>query len=266
MTHLPIRPGGSKLGYNVSIETRLDSEQNPKEIEFYRSRRVPDSVMFEGLGKDLELTGINRWKNSIRSLVVVLPLLAGLAFLFNRGGESISQSVDLIATSSDLPLQTFEVSDSGTMIAFNGSVDRLKDNSWMGVNVELQDSNGEGVYSKYLEFWRESGRDSDGRWSEIKRKLSWHVRVDEPGTYTAVASTEPSSSNSAARFTLRSEPNRTSLMPFIFAAVFTAFMIVIFRSKLSSISAVAASIAVKLKRRFDPAGKPARASSTEQVS
>ena len=268
MTHLPIRPGGDKIGYHVSVETRFDSNQKPKEIEFFRSRYIPDMTMFEGLGKDLELSEVKRWKNSVRALIASLPLLAGVMFFLNRGGEQQIESVNLAVSSKEVSMQTITVEEAGTTLAFNGSINKISNNSWMGVNLELQNSEGDGIYGKYLEFWRESGRDSDGPWTESKRSIGWHIRVDEPGAYTAFVSAVPSSTNVESRFTLKAEPNRVSFTPFFMAGIFTFFMIMVFRSKLSAISSVAASIAVKLKNRFDPAGKPKRkaGSAAEQMS
>jgi len=266
LSHLPVRPGGRKLGYHVSVESRLGSDQKPKEIEFFRSRYIPDAQMFTGLGKDLELTDLKRWKNSIRALIATLPFLLAIMFFLNRGGEEQRQSVDLAAASADVPLQTIVVEEAGTTMQLNGSIDRISNNSWMGVNIELKNSEGEGIYGKYLEFWRESGRDSDGPWTESKRSISWHVRIDEPGTYTALASTEPASTNNASRFTLKAEPNKTSFTPFFMAGFFTFFMIVLSRSRLSSISAVAASIAVKLKRRFNASDNRMADAATEDMS
>ena len=222
--------------------------------------------MFTGLGKDLELTDLKRWKNSIRALIATLPFLLAIMFFLNRGGEEQRQSVDLAAASADVPLQTIVVEEAGTTMQLNGSIDRISNNSWMGVNIELKNSEGEGIYGKYLEFWRESGRDSDGPWTESKRSISWHVRIDEPGTYTALASTEPASTNNASRFTLKAEPNKTSFTPFFMAGFFTFFMIVLSRSRLSSISAVAASIAVKLKRRFNASDNRMADAATEDMS
>ena len=112
--------------------------------------------MFTGLGKDLELTDLKRWKNSIRALIATLPFLLAIMFFLNRGGEEQRQSVDLAAASADVPLQTIVVEEAGTTMQLNGSIDRISNNSWMGVNIELKNSEGEGIYGKYLEFWRES--------------------------------------------------------------------------------------------------------------
>ena len=262
---LPVSPGGTQAGYQVSIDTRLDENGNPREIEFFRSRSIQDSEMFSALGKDLELSGINRWSHSIRALLMALPLLLGIALLLNRGGDVISQTIDITSQSDQVALQTINVEEAGERFEFNASVDFLDVNSWMGIKMALNNSEGHTIYEKYLEYWHESGRDSDGSWQEDKSKFKWYVRIDEPGTYQAVVSVEPSSSNEVSQFNLQAEPNRSSLLPFFLAGFFTFFMIILFSWKISSVNAVAASIAVKLKQRFDPAGKP-KAEPVEQWS
>ncbi len=258
--HMPVRPGGRKLSYYTSVETRLDDNDKPKEIEFIRSRKISNAEMFTGLGKDLELTDIKRWRNSIVALISALPLLIGVAIYLNRGGESVTETVDITAASSEVQMQPIKVDEAGTMLQMNAVVRSLANNSWVGVNFSLSNSDGESIYQKYLEFWRESGRDSDGPWQESKRSIEWHVRVDEPDTYQAVISMEPASTTRQTTFALTTEPNRTALTPFLLAGFFGVMMMMVFRSKLSSVTAVAASIAVKLKRRFDPNGKPKRES------
>ena len=263
MVSLPVRPGGSKLSYYVSSETRLNADDQPKEVEFFRSRRIPNDEILLALGKSTESLDMARWKHSIIALMAAFPLLLGLLLYLNQGGEEISNSVDLHTASTNVQLQTITIDEPGTMVEMNTVVTKLNANKWLGVNFWLEDGGGTAIYAKYLEFWRETGVDSDGPWDESKRSFTWHVRVDEPDTYKALVSVEPGSTQASSGFRFKTEPNRTSKSPFIVAAVFSFLMIMLCRSKLKSIAAVAASIAVKLKHRFDPAGKPKRQAQEE---
>ena len=255
---IPLRPGGSEYRYYVSSETRLDADNKPKEIEFFRSRKISNENMLEALGKNTDSLDMKRWKHSIVGLISALPLLLGMHLYLNQGGEEVSDSVELSNASSGVQLQSITTEEPGTMVEMSAGVNSLGVNKWLGVNFWLEDGTGEAVYAKYLEFWRETGVDSDGPWDESKRSLTWHVRIDEPDTYKALVSVEPGSTQAGSGFRFKTEPNRTSITPFILAAVFSFLMIFICRSRLKSIASVAASIAVKVKRRFDPAGKPKR--------
>ena len=253
---MPVRPGGEKRRYYVSAETRLHSNGKPKEIEFIRSHKISDEQVLAALGRGTETLDVKRWKHSIIGIAAALPVLLGVHLYLNQGGSELSQAVNLNSTSSDVPLQSIVVEEPGTMFKMSASVGSLDVNKWFGVNLQLEDSVGEAVYTKYLEFWRETGVDSDGRWHESKRSFDWHVRVDEPDTYKAVVSVEPGSTQSGSDFRLNTESNRTSIAPFIMAGIFSIFIIVFCRSKIASLVTTAASIAVTLKRRFDPNGKP----------
>lgn len=255
---MPVRPGGKSERYYVSAETRLDANGKPKEIEFVRSRKISNEQMLLALGKNTESADVRRWKNSIIGLVAALPLLVGVNFFLNKGGEEKIDAIQLHNQSINIPLQSIVVDKPGTMIAMSAGISSISVNKWMGVNFSLESSDGESVYDKYLEFWRETGYDTDGRWDESRRSLSWHVRVDEPDTYKAMVSVEPASTQANTGFRLKTEPNRTSATPFILAGFFSLLMMMLCRSKLSSLSSVAASIAVKLRRRFEPGGKPKR--------
>ena len=253
---MPVRPGGESKKYYTSVETRLDENDKPKEIEFTRSRVISNDDMMVGLGKTTESSDLKRWKHSIYALLAALPFLIGLCLYLNKGGEETVNSVDLNSQSTGVELQSFKVDDAGTMIELAARINRIQVNTWFGVDFLLENSDGEIIYDKYLEFWRESGIDSDGRWDESLSGISWHIRVDEPDTYLAIVSVDPASTQQATGFRLTAEPNRTPIAPFIMAGVLSFFMMMLCRSKLSSARSVAASIAVKLRRRFEPDGKP----------
>ena len=253
---MPVRPGGKSHSYYTSVETRLDANDKPKEIEFTRSRIISNEDMLAGLGKSTESIDLKRWKHSIFGLIAALPLLVGLSLYFNKGGEEIVKSVELNSQSTDVQLQPLKVDSAGTMIEMAARINKIEVNTWIGVDLLLENSDGEVIYDKYLEFWRESGFDSDGRWEESLSSISWHLRVDEPDTYQAVVSVDPASTQPATGFQLKAEPNRAPVAPFIMAGFVSLFLMMLCRSKLSSVVSGAASIAVKLRRRFEPGGKP----------
>ncbi len=253
---MPVRPGGSSYSYYVSAETRLTDDGKPKEIEFIRSRPVSNTDMLVGLGKGEETLDLKRWKHTIAALAAALPVLLGVHLYLNQGGEVSNNAVDLTLNSTDVPVQSITVDKPGITYQMSSAVGSLPVNTWLGVNFWLEDADGEAVYAKYLEFWRETGVDSDGRWDESKRGITWHARIDEAGTYNALVSVDPESTQPGGSFRFRTEPNRTAITPFIFAGVFSVFLIFLCRSKIAAISSVAASIAVKLKHRFDPEKKP----------
>lgn len=242
--------GDSKHRYYTSVESQINDAGDVTEIEFVRSRMIPHDEMLQGLSKDFALADRTRWKNTMRMLITALPLLAAAAFMLNRGGEKTTETIALANNDKQVPMQQFKVDKAGQLINLRGSTRGLRNNSWFGVEVNLANSDKDVVYSKYLEFWRESGRDSDGAWSEAKLSFSWFVRIDEPDTYQFLIDADEKSTSASADFHLHMEPNKASTTPFIFAGFFSLFLIFMSRSKMASVSAAAASIALKLNQRY----------------
>ena len=244
--------------YHLSVETRLDAGGKPKEIEFFRSRPISHAKVLAALSKESELSDMQRWRHAITALISAIPVLVVIAMYLNRGGASTSDSVKLVTDSTNVQMQSFKVEEPGTLLELSGRVNAVSNNSWIGVNFSLENSDGEPIYDKYLEYWHESGRDSDGPWTERQLSNTWHIRVDEADTYLASVSVEPGSTSPQANFSLKTTFNRASLTPFIFTGILSFILVILCRSKISSIASVAASIAVKINKRFDPSGKPKR--------
>lgn len=242
--------GQSKQRYYTSVESRLNDQGKVSEIEFFKSRMIPHTEVLGGLGQVSALDDRKRWSNSMRLLFVALPLLAATAFTLNRGGDTSLETVALASNDKEVSMQEIKVDQAGQVIKMRGSVAGLRNNSWFGVDVGLLSSDNELVYSKYLEFWRESGRDSDGPWSEADLGSSWFIRVDEPDTYKVVIDGDEQSTSATADFRLHTERNKTSVTPFMLAGFFSIFLIMMCRSKMGSVSAAASSIALKLNQRY----------------
>ena len=74
------------------------------------------------------------------------------------------------------------VTKDRTVYQISVSQDIRQDNSWSFVTGEVLDKNKEYLFSFGKEFWKESGYDSDGRWSEKETKYDMKVTL-EKGTY-----------------------------------------------------------------------------------
>ncbi len=241
------RGNASKKRYFNSVESRLLNGEI-REIEFFRSRMIPHDTVMQGLNKNSALHESKRWRNSMRLLLTALPLLAAAYLYFDRGGERTEQTVPLSSADKQVAILDLPAVSEGQLLNLRGSIKGLRNNSWFGVDVALHNSDNEAVYSKYLEFWHETGVDSDGPWSESKRIFSWFVRIDEPDTYQVVIDGDESSTVPDADFSLSVEPNRVSKRPFFVGAFLTFLMVMLCRSKVSSIRSGAASIGLRLNK------------------
>ena len=184
----------------------------------------------------------------MRLLLTALPLLAAAYLYLDRGGERTEQTVPLSSADKQVAILDLPAVSEGQLLNLRGSIKGLRNNSWFGVDVALHNSDNEAVYSKYLEFWHETGVDSDGPWSESKRIFSWFVRIDEPDSYQVVIDGDEASTVPDADFSLTVEPNRVSKRPFFIGAFLAFLMVMLCRSKVSSIRSGAASIGLRLNK------------------
>ncbi len=246
--------------YYISVESQLDDAGNVREIEFIRSRKLTDKAVLRALARGSELSDMRRWGNTASAFLSTLFLLLISYWLLDRGDTAQTVSAELDRSSTDVVIQEFQIDEGGVNMKLTGSIANIQRNSWFGVDLAIEDSDGQEVYDKYIEFWHESGHDSDGSWSENDLATNWFVRFDQPDTYTLLASADLNSTADQVKFGLKSQRDRITVTPFMVAAGLALVLMLFSRSKRSSLASAAASIALKLGARPGAAKTAASAS------
>ncbi|AZZ96425.1 hypothetical protein [Pseudoalteromonas sp. R3] len=120
-------------------------------------------------------------KTFILSLVIVILCFFGGALL----EEPIAETPFALSTdfSNKDKAYQFEVPEDGQMMRFeiNGT---MKMNSWQAMDMEVYNADGTYIFSYQDELWSESGRDSEGDWTERKTKASLEIHFAKKGHYT----------------------------------------------------------------------------------
>ncbi|WP_120498152.1 hypothetical protein [Kiloniella sp. EL199] len=114
----------------------------------------------------------------------VALVLLGFAILFLGTGFVLS-------TTSDVTKGNYQLNDSigplevtSDYTVYNIDVQGyLEDKSWLYLELVLQNSQKEYLFSFGKELWRESGYDSDGAWSESESHFSQKITIPKKGTY-----------------------------------------------------------------------------------
>ncbi len=152
---------------------------------------------------------------------VALTLLA-FAILFLATGFALS-------TTSNVAKGTYQINDaigpievSSDYTVYNVDVSgRLPDKSWLYLELVLQDSNKDYLFSFGKELWRESGYDSEGAWSESESDFSQKITIPKKGTYflaiTGDTSTSTGSSNGSVQ--VRVEKQLASALPHMWIGI-----------------------------------------------
>lgn len=97
-----------------------------------------------------------------------------------------------------------EVPKDNSVILFEIS-QGMRANNWTYVTIEVLDKDKRFMHAFGDEFWFETGRDTDGDWSESHKEFDMKITFDEAGTYFFEVVTEASDFKAASKVLVRYE-------------------------------------------------------------
>lgn len=176
------------------------SPGNIQEVEFFKGRKLSRKELAQAFSLAEELARIKKEEAAAlaaKAWATVAGLLA--VFLLAMATKNAFTPSRLIFNQSGI-LQS-AATDEGVMLgpihlATKGSIHELKlqveipDNRDIFAGVELLDGEGETINEVAHDFWRESGVDDEGRWSESDLSESRLFRLENPGVYYARVTVE----------------------------------------------------------------------------
>ncbi len=180
-------------GESFEVNSNLDRDGQTKEIEFFRGRKVPELQLALAFDNQQEIERLQEEKRSeelIRRSSIVA--LAGAVFLFALSiyflafdfGSRVANYYVKVSelTGEGKTVGPVNLKKSGRLhrLVLRGSIPNNR--SFQG-GVELMDSTRLVINNVDGDFWRESGWDSDGRWSESDLKASQTFRLSKAGHY-----------------------------------------------------------------------------------
>ncbi|ALU45182.1 hypothetical protein [Pseudoalteromonas rubra] len=122
----------------------------------------------------------------------------------------------------------FDVPADGQMMRFELK-GVMKMNTWKAIDMEVYQADGTYLFSYHDELWSESGRDSEGKWTEHRKEASFKIRFAKKGSYQMYL-TDQSSNNQKlnnTRYYFRVVPVRgdaSVLKPLFYIALIVAFL------------------------------------------
>ena len=122
----------------------------------------------------------------------------------------------------------FKVPEDGQMMRFE-VVGRTPMNTWKSVDIDVYDQVGNYLFTYQDELWAETGRDSDGRWTEYRDRAEFTQHFPKKGIYEAYVSESsgPSSRIKTNDFRFRVVPvlgNSRLLTPLVWVSGAIAFV------------------------------------------
>jgi hypothetical protein len=189
------------------VETRLDKNAQPKEIEFFVETPVTRNDLLKAFAGNPEADAIlqRRAENRVNAkfwqrVFGVASLVFFVLFVYSLGlGRQVhtqSFSVPMAPDSnaiSDTPqllamVRPFELQPGVVRMVMSAA---MPDNSDTWVGLELRDQKGEVAnvledtffQESGTEYWQEDGESGWESWEESEREKEQYYRVDEPGVY-----------------------------------------------------------------------------------
>ncbi|QLJ08760.1 MULTISPECIES: hypothetical protein [unclassified Pseudoalteromonas] len=122
----------------------------------------------------------------------------------------------------------FNVPEDGQMMRFEIK-GRLPLNSWKAIDIEIFDPEGNYLFSYSDELWAETGRDSEGKWTEYREKVHHEVHFPKKGQYSAYVSSSFGPNTRAEHFSysfriIPIKGNSNILLPFMWLSGIVAGM------------------------------------------
>lgn len=179
--------GGS---YYSAEKRSIDSEV--KEVEFFQSRKIKGEELARTFNKKLFLEKFEKQKHFKRELkhwsgysfaTFALLMILGLMGSFSSGSTIFSETITPPFPDSGVvygPI-AFDEQDSLYQISLRAS--GLPWNSWSWGGVELLNEEQLPINAIQHDFWKETGRDSDGQWSETSLSKEILFTLEQPGNY-----------------------------------------------------------------------------------
>jgi hypothetical protein len=224
----------SKGGALLSVEARIDSRTGkPAEIEFLETRGMPLPKLLLAFERRRELAALQARRSRVHSVrrwqfaaFGVAGLLA-LAALFATGsGQSVySRSLPFaeVTERNGVVVGPIPLTAVGAPHRLELSA-RLRDNSWAWVGAQLLNPERRIINALDGDFWRESGRDSDGAWSEQNTRERKHFRLTEPGNYFVRLRVEPGTTGGNGQVGIRVSSGVLLARYFVVAAILAALL------------------------------------------
>ena len=255
--HTSVEPASGRE--RVTIETRLDEHGRALEIEYFRSRKLSDRDVLEGLGDAETIASIGRWTRT--RTVFALAAMAALLMRVLLGvalpeRELLAEGFDVVPGAASVPVASVTLDEPYPVYRIETSTAELRGDGWIAFELEFEAPDAEGFAYLPFELWRESGWDADEFWSESELEPGQRVRLGEPGRYALSAvGAQASEADRATPAVLRIVANAFTVQPMLFAALLAFGLAAVSQMRAVAVAGSGASLPPVRPSRRGSAGR-----------
>jgi hypothetical protein len=230
-SHYP-KIGGRTTTYEKngsSIEILLDAKGNKKEIESFISSPIDPVDLLKAFNKTDILAGVNRTKLANKAIIAsLLCLLIGYFILSQRSVDLLnvpSTSFDYAESFDPKPLGEISL-NKNSLVQFKIAASLPGGDGGFDAELIIKDDTDAIVSEIPFSFWRSSGRDSDGAWTESTRVVSPRLNLPKNKKYQLFL--KPSDYKSWRKISVSSrvQKNVVSLFPLILGAILLMLLLI----------------------------------------
>ena len=218
-----------------SLEVLLDQNGNNKEIEAFTSQSIDNMDLLRGFGKIEALNGIKRVSTVLKvAIACIICLVAGFFAMMSMEStllEIPSQNFSNASINKSVDLGTISLEES-SLVAFSFRSSRQSRDGIFDADVLIKDSDDTVVTELPVEFWRESGRDSDGAWTEDQFGDAPRIKLPAGNFQLSLV---PSAMTNWSELTVKGTVTRNvvSTLPIIVAVLFLVLLLILVTRKKS---------------------------------
>ncbi len=189
---------GNYASYNYGtesfeVEWSLDSKGEIEEVEFYRNSKISyielleafdqQELLARALAEEARKKEIKLFSFAFFGTAAILALLGFWAALSGSGRDVFSRSASIEGIPEEgINAGPFSLRRPGAIYRINTSIS-IPDNTYSWIGLELLNSEQQSINAIEGDFWRESGYDDEGHWSESFTSTNLHFKLKEPGEY-----------------------------------------------------------------------------------
>ncbi|RVU84357.1 hypothetical protein EOL70_12790 [Leucothrix sargassi] len=219
-----------------SIEVALDEQGRKQEIEAFASEPIDEMALLEGFQKKETLEGIKRLGLLFKVMIACIFCLAigyfGMKSLETKLIDMPAQRLTQASVNQEIDMGTISI-DQSSLVEFSFRASLQSSDGMFDADLLIKDSDNALVTELPVEFWRESGRDSDGYWTESQSGDSPRIKLPAGKNYQL--SLKPASFTNWTSIDIRGTVTRNvvSTFPIIIALLLLVLMLILMGRKKS---------------------------------
>lgn len=220
-----------------TLEIVLDENGQHKEIEAFIAQPINTMDLLRGFAKTDLLAGIKRANLAMKiAFASIFSLIVGFFIMMMLEStllEIPNQQVTQNSIAKSVNLGSITLDKKG-LVEFAFTSSRQHQNGSFEANLVIKDSDNAIVTELPINFWRESGRDSDGAWVEDQYGDAPRIILPNKGKYQLTL--VPSALKTWKSITVRATVTRNvvSFLPIILGSLLLVLLIILLVKKRSN--------------------------------